>query len=76
MKNTKTCPKCSSSDIVRIDGYAGPYGAGNNIMTKRTILSAVNVNRYICCNCGYTEEWIDKEDIEKVKNSKKAKQQI
>ena len=67
MKNTKICPKCNSSDIVRIDGYSGPYGTGNNIMTKNTIFSAVNVNRYICCECGYTEEWIDREDIEKVK---------
>ena len=72
MKNTKICPKCNSSDIVRIDGYSGPYGTGNNIMTKNTIFSTVNVNRYICCECGYTEEWIDREDIEKVKNSKKA----
>ena len=73
MKTTRICPKCSSADIVRIDGYAGPYGTGNHIMTKGTIFSAVNVNRYICCECGYTEEWIDKEDIEKVKKSKKAK---
>lgn len=73
MKNTKICPKCGSYDIVRIDGYAGPYGAGNNIMTGHTIFSAVNVNRYICCTCGFTEEWIDGNDLEKIKNSKKAK---
>ena len=73
MKNAKICPKCSSADIVRIDGYSGPYGSGNNIMTGNTIFSAVNVNRYICCACGYTEEWIDREDIEKVKKSKKVK---
>ena len=73
MKNAKICPKCSSADIVRIDGYSGPYGSGNNIMTGNTIFAAVNVNRYICCACGYTEEWIDREDIEKVKKSKKAK---
>ena len=73
MKNTKKCPKCSSEDIVRIDGYAGAYGSGNNVMVGASIFSAVNVNRYVCCNCGFTEEWIDKEDIEKVKNSKKAK---
>ena len=47
MKKTKICPKCNSSDIVRIDGYSGPYGTGNNIMTKNTIFSAVNVNRYM-----------------------------
>ena len=73
MKNTKICPKCGSYDIIRIDGYAGPYGTGNNIITGNTIFSAVNVNRYICCTCGFTEEWIDKNDLEKKKNSKKAK---
>lgn len=31
------------------------------------------VNRYICCNCGYCEEWIDKEDISKIKNSDNPK---
>ncbi|MBQ6906580.1 MAG: hypothetical protein IJN75_06130 [Clostridia bacterium] len=73
MKNTKICPKCRSNDIVRIDGYAGAYGVGNNIMVGNTIFSAVNVNRYICCSCGYSEEWIDKQDIEKVASSRKAK---
>ena len=73
MKSSKICPKCEHSNIVRIDGYAGPYGVGNNIMVKGSIFSAVNVNRYICCDCGYTEEWIDHEDLEKIKNSKKAK---
>ncbi|MBR2371079.1 MAG: hypothetical protein IKA82_03555 [Clostridia bacterium] len=73
MKNTGICPKCKSSDIVRFDGYAGAYGSGNNVMVGHSIFSAVNVNRYICCNCGFTEEWIDTEDIEKITNSKKAK---
>lgn len=73
MKLNKICPKCQSDNIIRIDGYAGAYGSGNNIMTGHTIFSAVNVNRYVCCNCGFTEEWIDKEDIEKLKNSKKSR---
>ena len=72
MKNSKICPKCQSSDILRFDGYMGPYGSGNNLMVGATIFSAINVNRYICCTCGYTEEWIDREDIEKVRKSKKA----
>ena len=74
MKIKKICPKCQSADIVRIDGYAGAYGSGNNILIGKTIFSAVNVNRYICCNCGFTEEWIDKKDIEKVRNSEKSKE--
>lgn len=73
MKNSKICTKCQSVDIVRIDGYAGAYGSGNNIMVGHSIFSAVNVNRYICCSCGFTEEWIDKEDIEKISKSKKVK---
>lgn len=73
MKHTNICPKCRSTDIVRMDGYSGPYGTGNNMMVGNTIFSAVNVNRYICLSCGFTEEWIDTEDMDKVRNSKKVK---
>lgn len=73
MKYSRICPKCRNSNIVRFDGYSGAYGAGNNVLTGNTIFSAVNVNRYVCCSCGYTEEWIDVEDMEKIITSKKAK---
>ena len=73
MKSSRICPKCSSNDILRFDGFVGGYGEGNNLMTGLTVFSAVNVNRYVCCRCGYTEEWIDREDLEKVAKSKKAK---
>ncbi|GAA0725780.1 hypothetical protein GCM10008905_21680 [Clostridium malenominatum] len=67
MKNTKTCPKCNSKSISRILGEAGPHGSGNIIMTGMTVFSAVKVTRYLCCECGYSEEWIDdKKDIEKI----------
>ena len=73
MKYTHRCPKCQCPDPVRIDGYTGAYGAGNNVMVGNTIFSAVNVHRYICRNCGFTEEWIDRADLGKVVNSKKAR---
>lgn len=73
MKQTKTCPKCGGGEIARIDGSVGAYGVGNNVMTGKSIFSAVNVNRYVCLGCGFTEEWIDEEDLEKIANSKKAK---
>ena len=67
MRNTKPCPKCNSTDILKIPGLAGGYGSGNNIPTGMSIFSAVKVTRYLCCECGYSEEWIDnKEDIEKL----------
>ncbi len=72
MKHTRQCPKCRSVDLLRVEGNVGAYGAGNNIMTGATIFSAVKVHRYICCSCGFTEEWIDAEDMEKLKNSKKT----
>ena len=28
-----------------------------------SIFSAVLVDRFVCCSCGYSEEWINKEDI-------------
>lgn len=69
MKNTKNCPKCNSNSIIKIPGDVSIYGAGNNIMVGRTIYSAIRVTRYLCCNCGYSEDWIDnKKDIEKLRN--------
>ncbi len=67
MKNKRICPKCNSTDILLVSGKAGAYGSGNNIQTGMTIFSAVLVHRSICCSCGYSEEWIDKEDIQKLK---------
>ena len=68
MKRTNTCPKCGGTDILRIEGTSKGYGAGNNIQVGMTIFSAVLVHRYLCCDCGYSEEWIDKEDIQKLKD--------
>ncbi len=72
MKRTRLCPKCNSADLLRIEGNVGAYGVGNNIMTGATVFSAVKVHRYVCCSCGFTEEWIDTADIEKLRNSKKS----
>ncbi len=67
MKNKNSCPKCGGNEIIKIPGKAGAYGSGNNIMIGMTIFSAIPVHRYICNRCGYSEEWIDTEDLEKLK---------
>lgn len=67
MKMKKICPKCGSTDIIVVPGKAGAYGAGNNIQVGLTNFSAVLVDRYVCCSCGYSEEWIEKEDIPTLK---------
>ena len=48
-------------------GHAGAYGSGNNIMVGMTIKSAVPVDRYLCTSCGYSEEWVDTDNIDKIK---------
>ncbi len=63
MKNTGVCPKCGGREILRVKGKAGAYGSGNNIPVGWTNFSAVLVHRYVCCGCGYSEEWIDRKDI-------------
>jgi transposase-like protein len=68
MQNSRTCPKCQSSDIVRIPGEARAFGAGNNISVGSTIFSAVKVTRYLCASCGFSEEWIESaDDIARIK---------
>lgn len=71
MKNTNHCPKCNGSDIIRVEGSNRGYGAGNNIVAG--MFSVVKVHRYLCCNCGFSEEWIDTEDIETIRRSANPK---
>ena len=73
MKRTHVCPKCGGRDILRIDGSSRAYGAGNNIQIGMTYFSAVLVHRYLCCDCGFSEEWIDEEDIQKLKDKFQVK---
>ena len=66
MKNSRMCPKCSGCRIIVIPGTTGPYGVGNNIPVGMTVFSYANVDRYLCADCGYSEEWIKREDLERI----------
>jgi len=70
MKNTNTCSKCQSNDVVYVKGRTGSYGMGNVIMLRA--FSPINVSSYICLNCGFLEEYIEPKDLEKVKKLKKS----
>ena len=68
MNSQKFCPKCNSCDTIRIPGTRQSYGYGNNVKVGAALLSAVLVTKYLCCNCGFMEEWVDSpQDIEKIK---------
>ena len=68
MKNTHTCPKCNSQEILRIEGRMGGYSGGNDIPAGGFSFRTVKVTRYLCGSCGFSEEWIDApEDLHKLK---------
>ncbi|HNX16604.1 MAG TPA: hypothetical protein PKO28_04525 [Bacilli bacterium] len=72
MKNTKVCPKCHSENIVRYDEFFGQSASNQGTFLRTSMFSGVNLRIYVCCNCGYSEIWVDEEDLEKVKASKNA----
>ncbi len=59
MKNFQSCPKCESTKIARMEG--GSYFKGIHNKVVFSAFKVFPVTRYICCNCGFTEEWIEKE---------------
>ena len=71
MKNTRCCPKCGSQDILRIPDHPGRYASGNNIYTtSATLFGKVPVIRYVCCGCGYVENWVEtQEELQKLKRA-------
>lgn len=67
VKNSGTCPKCGSTDIVRALSTSRTGCDGNGIRTDH-IFPVMRVPRYICCSCGYSEEWIDPKHLSKIKS--------
>ena len=60
MKNQKRCPKCGSCDIVRVPDNQNRHASGNNIYTSSfTLMGKIPVIRYVCCECGYVENWVE-----------------
>ncbi|MDO4276461.1 MAG: hypothetical protein Q4D16_22585 [Eubacteriales bacterium] len=60
MKNTRICCKCGSSDIIRIPDNPSRHASGNNIYTSTfTLMKKIPVIRYVCCSCGYVENWVE-----------------
>ena len=59
MRNTKHCPKCGSPEIgiVEPGRYKSfPVGFGG-----------ARLERYVCLSCGFTEEWVERGALEKVR---------
>ena len=61
MKNTRICPKCGGSRVVRIPDHPGRLRqrATTIYTTRFTLLGKIPVIRYVCCDCGYAEDWVE-----------------
>lgn len=60
MKQTLCCPKCGSREIFRVPDHPSRHASGNNIDTTTwTLLGKIPVIRYVCCGCGYVENWVE-----------------
>ena len=68
MNNSRTCPKCQSTLFVKVDNSRGQQF--NPIKTGA--LTVAQVSRYVCCDCGYVEEWIENhKDLKKIEEKYK-----
>ena len=59
MKNTKCCSKCNSQNVVRVPDDAHRYLANSICITKVAWVKRIPVARYVCCDCGYVENWVE-----------------
>lgn len=60
MKINNTCVKCQSNNLRKVNGRF-PMSETKNIL-KVTPFKNVYVTTYVCVECGYLEEWIEKEE--------------
>lgn len=70
MKNMGCCPKCHSRNIVRVPDNAHRYLAHSIAITKVVTVERVPVARYVCCDCGYVESWVENQhEMDEIKKT-------
>lgn len=70
MKQTKTCPKCGCTELLRVEDAVGD----RSINLVLGWFSAVPVTRYVCCNCGYVESWVDQQYLSDIRKQYEKEQ--
>ncbi|MFZ1751373.1 MAG: hypothetical protein WAU01_14330 [Saprospiraceae bacterium] len=66
MKYNQCCPKCNHSEIAIIEGGSFKGNVYNSIGLG---LSTIFLTRYVCTNCGFTENYVaDSKDLQKIKD--------
>ncbi len=60
MRYTHQCPKCSSHNVVEVKG--SNMNQYQKIPLNKWSLKNAILDRYICTDCGYTEEFVQLTD--------------
>ena len=63
MKYTNKCPRCGSREIFMMDSARQEDSKQHGMAANNVYYSNVSVQQYICCQCGYSEEWVDRFSI-------------
>lgn len=60
MENARRWPKCGSQNTVRVPDAPNRHASGNNISpSSMTLTGKIPVIRYVCCDCGHAENWVE-----------------
>jgi predicted nucleic-acid-binding Zn-ribbon protein len=63
MKNSKTCPKCGGTHILRVEDSV----SNSSISLILSMFNAIPVARYVCTDCGFAESWVDDRHLGELK---------
>ena len=70
MNQTKTCPKCSCTELLWVDDGVGD----RSICLHLGLFNLVPVSRWVCTRCGYTESWVDQRYISDIRKQYEKEQ--
>ena len=68
MKRSRKCPKCGGSPIYYCPAEAYPAKDGMRFYVGSNLLfnTRIDLERYICAKCGYTEEYVSDQGLRKL----------
>lgn len=73
MKNTRNCSKCECAEIYTNKGIS-KRGDRSSIGVTGGFSGRFFVDTYICSNCGFIEEYVEKEYLESKEKMLKLKE--
>lgn len=62
MRDSRICKKCNSNDVVKVPYRTGVRNERYNISVNMGI-NYIDIETYVCCNCGYVESWVTSEEV-------------